>query len=155
MPPAIRQYSFSVLLDPDSDQRPGHRDYVGTVAELPSLSYIGPTEKIAMDGIRMLTEDVLRELERNGEHVPQPNMVPASPLELKVHEYLRQRVRREYADVQIMGEDADEDELSIMRKAEEILDSNENLPEERQPYAGETREEIAEMLNFLSQFEEM
>lgn len=45
--------------------------YVGTVAELPSLSWIADTQSEAFGGIRALVSDVLSEMEATGETPPE------------------------------------------------------------------------------------
>jgi predicted HicB family RNase H-like nuclease len=45
--------------------------FVGTVAELPSLSWVAETSAGAFEGIQRLVEDVIRDLEANGEPVPE------------------------------------------------------------------------------------
>ena len=44
--------------------------FVGTVAELPSLSWLAPTRAEAFDGIQRLAEEVVNDLEASGEPVP-------------------------------------------------------------------------------------
>ena len=44
--------------------------FVGTVAELPSLSWSADTSTEAFDGIQRLVEEVIADLEGNGEPVP-------------------------------------------------------------------------------------
>jgi predicted HicB family RNase H-like nuclease len=44
--------------------------FVGTVAELPSLSWLAETRGEAFEGIQRLAEEVIRDLEANGEPVP-------------------------------------------------------------------------------------
>ena len=46
------------------------RSFVGTVAELPSLSWLAHTRAEAFDGIQRLAEEVVNDLEANGETVP-------------------------------------------------------------------------------------
>jgi predicted HicB family RNase H-like nuclease len=45
--------------------------FVGTVAELPSVSWLAETRREAFEGIQRLVDDVIRDLEANGEPVPQ------------------------------------------------------------------------------------
>jgi predicted HicB family RNase H-like nuclease len=44
--------------------------FVGTVAELPSLSWLAETGTGAFEGIQHLVQDVIRDLEANNEPVP-------------------------------------------------------------------------------------
>ncbi len=46
--------------------------YVGTVAELPSLSWLSEDSPGAFDGIRRLVADVLADMQGDGEMPPQP-----------------------------------------------------------------------------------
>ncbi|MFJ2367990.1 type II toxin-antitoxin system HicB family antitoxin [Microbacterium sp. NPDC087665] len=45
--------------------------FVGTVAELPSLSWIAEKQPDAFLGIRALVSDVLKDMEENGEPAPE------------------------------------------------------------------------------------
>ena len=45
--------------------------FVGTVAELPSLSWLAETRAEAFEGIQRLVADVIDDLEANGEPVPE------------------------------------------------------------------------------------
>jgi predicted HicB family RNase H-like nuclease len=45
--------------------------FVGTVAELPSLSWLAETRGEAFEGIQRLTEEVIHDLEASGEPVPE------------------------------------------------------------------------------------
>ena len=57
-------YTYRVSWSPEDDE------YVGTVVELPSLSWLDPDESKAFLGIRQLTADVVTDLEARGEPVP-------------------------------------------------------------------------------------
>lgn len=48
------------------------QEFVGTVLELPSLSWLEPESAAAFAGIRKLAADVVSDLEGNGEPVPEP-----------------------------------------------------------------------------------
>jgi predicted HicB family RNase H-like nuclease len=45
--------------------------YVGTVAELPSLSWLADDRRAAFEGIQHLAEEVVADLESEGEPVPE------------------------------------------------------------------------------------
>lgn len=47
-------------------------EHVGLCAELPSLSWLDSTPEKALRGIRKLVKDCLRDLEENGESIPEP-----------------------------------------------------------------------------------
>jgi predicted RNase H-like HicB family nuclease len=51
----------------DEDQ-----EFVGTWAEFPSLSHLAETRPEALQGIEVLVQDVVRDLQENGEPVPEP-----------------------------------------------------------------------------------
>ena len=47
-------------------------EHVGLCAEFPALSWLEPTPEQALTGIRALVDEVLADLERNGEPLPEP-----------------------------------------------------------------------------------
>ena len=47
-------------------------EHVALCAEFPSLSWLAATPEAALAGIRQLVADVIADLERNGEAVPEP-----------------------------------------------------------------------------------
>ena len=47
-------------------------DYVGLCHEFPSLSWLSSSPEAALRGIRRVVAEVVAELKRNGEPVPQP-----------------------------------------------------------------------------------
>jgi predicted RNase H-like HicB family nuclease len=47
------------------------KEYVGTCAEFPSLSHLDPSPDAAMKGIRELVEDVVADMRKSGEPIPQ------------------------------------------------------------------------------------
>jgi predicted HicB family RNase H-like nuclease len=51
---------------------PRDKEYVGTVSELPSLSWLDANESDAFDGIRQLTADVVVDMVAAGETPPPP-----------------------------------------------------------------------------------
>ena len=48
------------------------QEYVGLCAEFPSLSWLSSTPETALQGIRSVVAEVVKDLEKNGEHVPDP-----------------------------------------------------------------------------------
>lgn len=48
------------------------REYVGLCAEFPSLSWLAKSPEAALRGIRKVAADVVTDLKRNGEAVPEP-----------------------------------------------------------------------------------
>ncbi len=47
-------------------------EYVGLCAEFPSLSWLAKTQEAALKGIRNVVADVIKDMKRNKEEVPQP-----------------------------------------------------------------------------------
>ena len=48
------------------------KEFVGLCAEFPALSYLDKNRSIALDGIVRLVEEVIKDMEANGEVVPIP-----------------------------------------------------------------------------------
>ena len=48
------------------------REYVGLCAEFPSLSFLYGNPEEALKGIRKLVHDVLKDMQKEGEHIPEP-----------------------------------------------------------------------------------
>ncbi len=48
------------------------KEYVGLCAEFPSLSWLAGNPETALKGIRKLVEDVLRDMQKEGETIPEP-----------------------------------------------------------------------------------
>lgn len=59
-------YTFRVRWSAEDDA------YVGTVAEMPSLSWLAGTQLDAFSGIRALVNDILEDMAVGGETPPQP-----------------------------------------------------------------------------------
>ncbi|MCI1749057.1 MAG: type II toxin-antitoxin system HicB family antitoxin [Acidipropionibacterium sp.] len=64
--PEVEHYSYRVSWSTED------REYVGTVAEFPSLSWLSGTSDGAFSGIRALVRDVLEDMAEAGEEVPEP-----------------------------------------------------------------------------------
>lgn len=47
-------------------------EYIATVAEIPSLSWLGTTQNAAFQGIRQLVSDVIEDMHQSGENPPEP-----------------------------------------------------------------------------------
>jgi predicted HicB family RNase H-like nuclease len=60
------KYSYRVMWS-EEDQ-----EYVGLVAEFPSLSWLSKSQEAAFKGIRKLTKDVVADMKKHGEIVPEP-----------------------------------------------------------------------------------
>lgn len=63
---AAEHYSYRVRWSAEDDE------FVGTVLELPSLSWLEPESDAAFAGIRQLARDVVDELTTSGETPPEP-----------------------------------------------------------------------------------
>ena len=60
------RYTYRVTWSEDDNE------YVGLCAEFPSLSWLSKTPGVALKGIRKLVEDVVRDMQNEGEVVPEP-----------------------------------------------------------------------------------
>lgn len=63
---SAEHYTFRVTWSPED------QEYVGTVAEMPSLSWLAPTQEEAFQGIRQLVTDVVADMQGTGETPPEP-----------------------------------------------------------------------------------
>lgn len=59
-------YTYRVTWSSEDDE------FVGLVAELPSLSWLANDQVAALNGIRSLVADIVKDLEESGEPVPEP-----------------------------------------------------------------------------------
>ncbi len=64
--PSAAHYKFDVAWSP-SDQ-----EFVATVAEFPSVSWMAEDQVKALLGLRELLEEIIVDLSANGEEIPQP-----------------------------------------------------------------------------------
>jgi predicted HicB family RNase H-like nuclease len=62
----IDKYTYRVMWS-EEDQ-----EYVGLCSEFPSLSWLKSSPESALKGIRTLVKSVIRDMVKNGEHVPEP-----------------------------------------------------------------------------------
>ncbi len=60
------RYTYRVTWPEDDNE------YVGLCAEFPSLSWLAITPEAALKGIRKLVADVLQDMDKTGETVPEP-----------------------------------------------------------------------------------
>lgn len=65
-PTPVAQYRYSVQWSPED------QEFVATVLEFPSLSWLDEDQFEALRGIERLVSDVIDDLNRSGEPVPQP-----------------------------------------------------------------------------------
>lgn len=64
--PEPTHYAYRVLWSPED------REYLATCTEFPSLSWLAPTQVEALEGLRVLVTDTIKDLAVNGEHIPPP-----------------------------------------------------------------------------------
>lgn len=62
----IDRYTWRVAWSPEDGE------YAATCLEFPALSWLDSSPQRALDGIRQLTADCVRDLRANGEAVPEP-----------------------------------------------------------------------------------
>ena len=60
------KYTYRVTWSEDDSE------YVGLCAEFPSLSWLAKTPEKALSGIRKVVADVVRDMQKHGESVPDP-----------------------------------------------------------------------------------
>ncbi len=60
------RYTYRVTWSEDDNE------YVGLCAEFPSLSWLAKKPEVALKGIRKLVRDVVKDMEMEGEAVPDP-----------------------------------------------------------------------------------
>jgi len=63
---------------------PEDKEHVGLCAEFPSLSWLAPTPEQALAGIRRLVAEVVNDLQKSGEPVPEPFAARSYSGEFKV-----------------------------------------------------------------------
>jgi predicted RNase H-like HicB family nuclease len=66
MPAGGAQYRYSVQWSPED------QEFVATVLEFPSLSWLDEDQFEALRGVERLVSDVIEELTQSGERVPEP-----------------------------------------------------------------------------------
>jgi len=66
MPSTVAQYRYTVQWSPED------QEFVATVLEFPSLSWLDEDQFEALRGVERLVSEVIEELTQSGEPVPQP-----------------------------------------------------------------------------------
>ncbi len=66
MPMKKDKFTYRVTWSEDDNE------YVGLCAEFPSLSWLAKTPESALKGIRNVVDDVMRDMHKNGEAIPEP-----------------------------------------------------------------------------------
>ena len=64
--PDVTHYTYRVSWSPED------QEFVATCLELPSLSWLAPTQDEALHGLRDLVDEVVEDMHRNGEPIPDP-----------------------------------------------------------------------------------
>ena len=59
-------YTYRVTWSSDDDE------YVGLCTEMPSLSWLAKTPESALQGIRNMVADIIKDMTRNKEKIPEP-----------------------------------------------------------------------------------
>jgi len=62
----IEHYTYRVTWSPEDNE------HIGLCAELPSLSWLAATPEEALTGIRQLVAEVIKDMQGNGEIIPEP-----------------------------------------------------------------------------------
>jgi len=60
------RYTYRITWSEDDNE------YVGLCAEFPSLSWLAETPEAALEGIRRVVTEVVRDLSKNQERIPEP-----------------------------------------------------------------------------------
>lgn len=63
---AVSHYTYRVAWSSEDDE------FVATVAEFPSLSWLAPSQFGALEGLQTLLADVVVDMKEQGEDVPEP-----------------------------------------------------------------------------------
>ena len=66
MPLKNDHYTYRITWSEDDEE------YVGLCAEFPSLSWLSTTPEAALKGIRAVVAEVVKDMQKSGEEVPQP-----------------------------------------------------------------------------------
>ncbi|MBF6189505.1 type II toxin-antitoxin system HicB family antitoxin [Nocardia farcinica] len=95
--PDHTHYAYRVLWSPEDEE------FVGLCAEFPSLSWLAPTQDQALQGIRDLVHDVIKDMAVNNEVIPRPlaeNSYSGKFL-VRVSSELHARLVREAAEMKV------------------------------------------------------
>jgi predicted HicB family RNase H-like nuclease len=65
-PKVKHYYTYRVIWSEDD------AEFVGLCAEFPSLSYLASTPEKAVGGIIRVVDDVIKDMKKNGESIPEP-----------------------------------------------------------------------------------
>ncbi len=92
--PEVTHYGYRVLWSAED------QEFVGTCVEFPSLSWLATTQEVALTGIRDLVTEVLDNLGRAGEPVPEPmsSRTYSGKFNLRLGEQLHRKLAVEAAE---------------------------------------------------------
>lgn len=62
------KYAYKVIWSPEDEE------YVGLCVEFPSLSWLSKSQEEAFSGIRTVVSDVIKDMQKAGEELPEPLM---------------------------------------------------------------------------------
>ncbi len=90
----VTRYTYRVTWSVEDEE------FVATCLELPSLSWLAPTQEEALSGLRDVVTEVVQDLAEGGEPVPEPLSVRAfsGKFNLRVGEKLHRRLAMEAAE---------------------------------------------------------
>ena len=93
----ITRYTYRVTWSPEDEE------YVATCLELPSLSWLASTQEDALRGLRELITEVVQDMHRNDEPVPEPlsSRVYSGKFNLRIGEQLHRKLAMEAAQEQL------------------------------------------------------
>ncbi len=76
------------------------QEFAGLCAEFPSLSYLHENRSTALEGIINLVKDVVKDMEVNGEKIPEPiaEKVYSGKLQVRIPPSLHRRLAMEAAE---------------------------------------------------------
>lgn len=92
--PDVSHYTYRVTWSPEDEE------FVATCLELPSLSWLAPTQDAALHGLRALVDDVVADLSQGGESIPEPlsSRSYSGKFNLRVGERLHRQLAMEAAE---------------------------------------------------------
>lgn len=92
--PDVSHYTYRVTWSPEDEE------FVATCLELPSLSWLAPAQDAALAGLCRLVRDVVADLDREGEAIPEPfsSRTYSGKFNLRVGERLHRKLAIEAAE---------------------------------------------------------
>ena len=95
--PKVDHYTYRVIWSEEDGQ------CVGLCAEFPSLSHLAPSAEKALRGIRKVVTDVIKDMQANGESVPEPlsSRQYSGKFMVRVPPEVHRRLAREAAEADI------------------------------------------------------